>query len=100
MRRIKDKDPKLVASVTFDDMTPDFIKKEYMKLYNHEHATIGEKRAILADMAKINAMFTDKVVAETKIKEIVDPIYSEASDDFPEMIDERKPVLKNETPIA
>lgn len=90
LNRIKAKAPELVASFTFEDMTPDFIKKEYMKLYNHDHATITEKRAILADMAKINAMFTDKVISDTKIREVIDPIYSETSDDFPEMADERK----------
>lgn len=90
LRRIKLKAPELVASFTFEDMTPDFIKKEYMKLYNHDHATITEKRAILADMAKINAMFTDKVVSETKIREVIDPIYRESDEDFPERIDNRK----------
>lgn len=90
LRRIRKKAPELVAAFTFDDMTPDFIKKEYMKLYNHDHATITEKRAILADMAKINAMFTDKIVTDQKIREVVNPMYTEADEDFPDRVDQRK----------
>ena len=90
LRRIKNKAPELVAAFTFEDMTPDFIKKEYMKLYTHDHATIGEKRAILADMAKINAMFTEKIVTDQKIREVVNPMYSESDEDFPERADKRQ----------
>lgn len=90
MRRIKEKAPDLVAAYCFDDMTPDWIKREYMKIYNHDHATIGEKRAILADMAKINAMFTDKVITDTKIREVIQPVYAETADDFVDVADERK----------
>ena len=97
LRRIKNKAPELVAAFTFEDMTPDFIKKEYMKLYTHDHATIGEKRAILADMAKINAMFTDRVVTDQKIREVVNPVYTESDDDFPDRIDQRKNRLDIET---
>lgn len=89
LRRIKNKAPELVAAFTFEDITPDFIKKEYMKLYNHDHATIGEKRAMLADMAKMHAMFTDKIVTDQKIREVVNPVYSESDDDFPDRVDQR-----------
>lgn len=90
IRRIKKKAPDLVAAFTFDDMTPDFIKKEYMKLYTNDHATIAERRAILADMAKINAMFTDKIITDQKIREVVNPVYTESDEDFPQQADERK----------
>src|SRR3990167_875507 len=90
LTRIKNKAPELVAAFTFEDMTPDFIRKEYMKLYTHDHATIAEKRAILADMAKINAMFTEKIVTDQKIREVVNPMYSESDEDFPDRIDKRQ----------
>lgn len=95
LTRIKAKAPELVSAFTFDDMTPEYIKREYLKLYNHDHATIGEKRSILADMAKINAMFTEKIITDQKIREVVDPIYTESEEDFnSDKVDERKNAIE------
>ena len=90
LRRIKNKAPELVAAFTFDDMTPDFIKKEMLKLYSHDHATIGEKTRLLELMGKVNAMFTDKIISDTKIREVVNPMYTESDEDFPDRIDKRQ----------
>lgn len=90
LRRIKNKAPELVAAFTFDDMTPDFIKREMLKLYSHDHATIGEKTRLLELMGKTQAMFTDKVISDTKIREVIDPIYTESADDFPDQADKRQ----------
>jgi len=90
LTRLKTKCPELVAAFTFDDITPDFIKKEFLKLYNHDHATIGEKTRLLELMGKTQAMFTDKILTDQKIREVVDPIYTETAEDFPdERADER-----------
>jgi len=91
LKRIKVKAPELVAAFTFDDINPDFIKKEMLKLYNHDHATIGEKTRLLELMGKTQAMFTDKIISDTKIREVIEPVYRESDEDFPdEKIDERK----------
>jgi len=91
LARIKAKAPELVAAFTFDDVNPDFIKKEMLKLYNHDHATIAEKTRLLELMGKTQAMFTDKVISDTKIREVIEPIYRESEEDFPDdHMDERK----------
>ena len=89
LERARKKDPEYVKAFLFEEVTPDFVKKEYMSLYRSDHATIAEKRAMLSDMAKINAMFTDKVVTDQRIREITEPVYAEADEDFPEMKDLR-----------
>ena len=89
LERIKKKNPAMVAAFTFDDVTPDFIKKEMMKLYSSDHSTIAEKTRLLELMGKTQAMFTDKVISDTKIREVVDPIYKEREDDFPDQKDDR-----------
>jgi hypothetical protein len=96
LRRIKGKAPDLVAAFTFDDITPDYIKKEMMKLYSHDHATIGEKTRLLELMGKTQAMFTDKVVTDQKIREVIDPVYTESDDDFIKhgRVDERKNLVQ------
>lgn len=90
LERIKKKEPELVAAFTFNDVNPDYLKKEMMKLYHHDHATIGEKTRLLELMGKTQAMFTDKIVSDTKIREIIEPVYQESSDDFPDKVDERR----------
>ena len=90
LKRIKEKAPELVAAFTFDDINPDFIKRELLNLYNHDHATIGERTRLLELMGKTHAMFTDKIVSDTKIREVVDSVYTETSDDMPEQKDDRK----------
>ena len=90
LRRIKNKAPELVAAFTFDDMTPDFIKREMLKLYSHDHATIGEKTRLLELMGKTQAMFTDKIISDTKIRDVIEPIYTESAEDFPDRRDDRQ----------
>lgn len=92
LERVRKKDPEFAARMTFDDITPDFVKKEMLSLYTNDHATIAEKIRLLELMGKTQAIFTDKVISDTKIREVVDPIYKdygEAEDDFPELRDER-----------
>ena len=89
MKRIKNKEPELVAAFTFEDINKDFIKRELLNLYNHDHATIGEKTRLLELMGKTQQLFKDVTIQETRIKEIVDPIYQENEDDMPEHIDDR-----------
>lgn len=97
LRRLKDKAPELVSAFTFDDINPDFIKHEMLKLYKSDHATISEQTRLLELMGKTQAMFTDKVMSDTRIREVVDPIYQETDEDFPEnKIDERKTRLEIE----
>ena len=90
LKRLRDKAPELVSAFTFDDVNKDYIKHEMLKLYNHDHATIGEKTRLLELMGKTQAMFTDKIISDTKIREVVEPIYTESAEDFPERLDERK----------
>jgi hypothetical protein len=89
LERVRRKDPKLVAELLFEDVTPDFVKKEMYKLYNSDHSTIAEKTRLLENMGKMHAMFTDKVVTDQKIREITDPVYTEAEEDFPDTKDLR-----------
>jgi len=84
LRRIRVKAPDLVAAMTFEDITPDFVKKEMLKLYNDSGSSIHEKTRLLELMGKTQAMFTDKIQTETKVREIVDTIYKESDEDFPE----------------
>lgn len=94
LRRVKGKAPELVAAFTFDDITPDFIKREMLKLYGHDHATISERTRLLELMGKTQAMFTDKIVSDNKIREVVDPIYTETEEDFPDKGDQRQSRLE------
>jgi len=89
LRRLKGKAPELVAALTFEDITPDFVKKEMLKLYNKDEASIHEKTRLLELMGKTQAMFTDKKVIDARIEEVMNDIYQESDDDFP-MKDERK----------
>lgn len=84
LKRIRMKAPELVATMTFEDITPDFVRKGLLKLYNDPNASIHEKTRILELMGKTQAMFTDKVQTETKIREIVGTVYRESDEDFPE----------------
>lgn len=88
LARLKKKAPELVAAFTFDDITPDFVKKEMLKLYNKEDVKDADKIRLLELMGKTQAMFTDKNIVETKIQEVVDQIYKEGDEDFP-MRDDR-----------
>lgn len=103
LRRIKKNFPEWVKAFTFSDFTPEFIRGELMNLYSSDHSTIAEKTRILENMAKIEAMFTEKKIIDTKIREVVEPLYAETDDDFPRYRDERisrteveKALIKND----
>ena len=83
LSRLRKKFPELVEAMLFEDITPDFVRKEMMKLYKNDIATIGERTRILELMGKIHGMFTDKQVVESSIKQIVGDIYRETDEDFP-----------------
>ena len=87
--KIRKKAPELTEAFLFEDVTPDYIKKEMMKLYNHEHATIGEKLRALELMGKTHAMFTEKVISDVRIKESVKEVYKESESDFSSQGDQR-----------
>lgn len=87
--KIRKKAPDLVQAFLFEDITPEYIKREMQKLYNHDHATIGEKLRALELMGKTQAMFTEKVISDVSIKEKVKEVYRESNDDFPEQADQR-----------
>ena len=89
LRRIKKNFPEWVKAFTFSDITPDFIKSEMMNLYSSDHATIAEKTRLLELMGKVEAMFTEKKIIDTRIREIIEPLYAETDEDFPEHKDER-----------
>lgn len=90
LKRLREKAPELVGAFRFEDVTEEWIKNEYLTLYKHDHATITEKRSILSDLAKTKAMFTEKTISEVKIKESMEPLYSESDGDFPVRRDDRK----------
>jgi len=96
LKRVKEKAPELVAAFTFDDITPEFIKREMLKLYNNDHATIGEKTRLVELMGKTQAIFKESVITDQKIREIVEPVYKEVDTDFPDKIDKRKNRLEIE----
>ena len=82
LTRLRKKFPELVEAMLFEDITPDFVRKEMMKLYKNDVATIGERTRILELMGKIHGMFTDKQVVESSIKQIVGDVYRETDEDF------------------
>lgn len=84
LKRVRKKDPKFVEMMTFEDITPDFVKKEMMKLYYNDDATIPERTRLLELMGKSQALFTDKHQVDSKIQEVVDSVYKESDKDFPE----------------
>lgn len=89
LRRIKKNFPEWVKAFTFSDFTPDFIRSEMMNLYSSDHASIAEKTRLLELMGKTEAMFTEKKIIDTKIRGIVESLYAETDDDFPEYRDDR-----------
>jgi len=82
LARLRKKAPGLTSATTLDDISVDFVKKELLKLYNHEESTIHEKTRLLELMGKTQAMFTDKQIVDTKVREVVDQVYRETDDDF------------------
>ena len=86
LNRIKKKAPEYAAAMTFEDITPDFVRKATLKLYNK--AIEAEDRNIEARavemMAKFNAMFKEDVTVKSKIEGTVKNIYKETDDDMPD----------------
>ena len=89
LERIKKNFPEWVKTFSFSDITPDFIRDQYMNLYNSPHATIAEKKAILDSMSKIEKLFSDSAAVDIKIREVINPMYQESDADFPEYKDNR-----------
>ena len=90
LRRLRDKVPELVEKFTFEDITPDFVKKGILDLNKRarDKGDLNIEARTWELMGKMNAMFTDKQIVDTKIREVVDHVYRETMDDMP-MKDER-----------
>lgn len=99
LARLRRKAPELTQAATFDDISVDFVKKELLRLYHSDDASIHEKTRLLELMGKTQAMFTDKQVVDTKIREVVGQVYTESDEDFPS-IDQRLNRLEIEEKIA
>jgi hypothetical protein len=89
LNRLRKKSPELVAQFMFEDITPEFVRGEMMKLYKNEGATVAERTRILELMGKMHAMFTDKNIQQTTIKDMNETLYKESDEDFPEQKDNR-----------
>ncbi len=83
IRRLRIKYPEWVKELTFEDISPDFVRKELMSLYKEDGATVTEKTQLLKLMGQIHGMFTEKNVVETKIREVADSLYAETEEEFP-----------------
>ena len=79
----------MVSQYTFQDITPEFVRKELMKMYEHPDTPVHERIRLLELMGKTHAMFTDKHQVSTKVQDTVDAIYQESEADFPTSIDNR-----------
>ena len=88
--RLRKKAPEYVKAFAFEDITPEFVRTEFMKLYNHDHITISEKIRVLELMGKTQAMFTEKNIIQETVKKVIDDVYTESDDDFNELEDSRK----------
>lgn len=89
LEQIRKKEPELVAKYTYEDITPDFVRRELMKMYNNPDTPTHERVRLLELMGKTHAMFTDKHQVDTKVKDAVDTIYQESDSDFPVSQDNR-----------
>ena len=90
LRRIREKDPQFAAEMTFEDITADYVKKGLIDLKNRaqQAGNMNVEARMWELMGKTQAIFTDKVVSDTKITEVTNAIYKETDEDFPE-IDKR-----------
>lgn len=100
INRLRKKYPELVKELTFEDVSPDFVRKELMNLYKEDSSTTTEKTRILELMGKIHGMFTDKNIVETKIHDVAETLYAETDEDFPDQKDERKSRMELEDSIG
>lgn len=85
LARLKKKSPELTAKMTFEDITPDFVRKGLLDLYGRskEKGDMTVEKGVLELMGKLYAMFTEKHQVDNKIKGVVENIYKESDDDFP-----------------
>ncbi len=84
IRRLRDKFPELVEELLYEDIDPKWIRKELVKNYKSDTASMGDRIRLLELMGKIHAMWTDKKIVDSKIQDITQTIYSESDSDFPE----------------
>lgn len=85
LTRLRKKAPELTAASTFEDITPEFVKKGIMDLYTRskEKGEMHIEKGVLELMGKMHAMFTDKKVVDSTVKGVVETIYQESDDDMP-----------------
>lgn len=99
LSRLRKKSPELVAAFTFEDITPEFVKKGILDLYYRakESNNMHIEKGTLELMGKINAMFTEKHVTDIKITDVIKNVYKETDEDFPEHKDDRvgRPEIDN-----
>lgn len=99
LARLRKKSPELVAAFTFEDITPDFVKKGILDLYYRAKETnnMHIEKGTLELMGKINAMFTEKHVSDVRILDTIKSVYKETDEDFPDHKDNRvsRPEIEN-----
>ncbi len=85
LARLKRKVPELTEKMTFEDITPDFVRKGILDLNKRarDKGDLNIETRTWELMGKMHAMFTDKIRSETKITEVVDTIYQETDEDMP-----------------
>ena len=86
LARLRRKSPELVAAFTFEDITPEFVKKGILDLYYRakESNNMHIEKGTLELMGKINAMFTEKHVSDVRILDTIKSVYKETDEDMPD----------------
>lgn len=85
IKRLKEKSPELVAAFTFEDITPDFVRKGLLDLYGRakESGNMHVEKGVLELMGKIHALFSEKQIYKEEVKEVIGDIYQENDSDMP-----------------
>ncbi len=85
LKRLKEKSPELVAAFTFEDITPDFVRKGLLDLYGRAKDTgnMHIEKGVLELMGKIHALFSEKQIYKEEVKEVIGDIYQENDSDMP-----------------
>lgn len=84
LTRLKAKSPELVQALTFEDITPKFVREQLLKLYEDPQAAINDKIRLVELMGKLSGEWTEKRIITTKIQDVTDTIYTESDQDFPD----------------
>ena len=84
LKRLRYKAPELVAAFCFEDISPDFVKKEMLKLYSADSTATHEKIRLLELMGKTQALFTEKHVTDIRMTDIIKRVYKETDADMPD----------------